>query len=178
MASDIGSWDVPEDLKILCKGVEVAAVTVLPSQARGKERFYSPDDIAAIKAAGAGDGSVVVPDGVDVRYLHEFSAAVVVVVVLAVAENIGASGIIALGRYLLTRAGLLVRRGLHTRDVPVEMSVKVARVLVGNDGSREIDGLEVDGPANDVVRALAVALGGNAVADSVMREIEESDNER
>lgn len=166
-------WQVPSGIAGRIQEFIDASVDliVLPSLARGEEYYYAPDDIPAALEVRAAGLRVALADASNPRFLHEFSAGETITIAIAVMENLTASGLIAVGRYLLARAGLILKHGLSLSG-DVDLDVRVARVMRTSGGDVAIEGLHVRGEARAATTAVLTALGGHAAADAAMSQMD------
>ncbi|WP_341252987.1 hypothetical protein [Euzebya pacifica] len=170
---EIRTWDIPSKiLDRIRRGIpSVPGVVVLPSLGRGAEYFYAPDDVQAAQAVRAAGVQVLFADTSNRRFLSEFSAGEVVTIALAVAENLSSNGLLAVGEFLLARAGLILDQGLSLAG-DVEMEVRVARLGLTPEGVPSIDGLHVRGPALPTTLAVLTALAGQDAANALFSRLE------
>jgi hypothetical protein len=148
---------------------------VLPPYRRGGQSLYGPDDVNAVRLArGVGLNAAFLHNAEDREYLHEYSAGWVVEFAIATSANVTAIGLAATAKYIMARARKAVDEGLHKGPAEqVTLRVKFARFRRGSDGSMNLKGLDIEGPAPAVISALHTLLNPkNEVSASEQIELE------
>jgi hypothetical protein len=113
-----GQVDLPPDVvsALTERGPELGGhqALLLPAAVRGEGAFYLSDDLDGRACAQeAGLDAVFLYDGNQRRYLSENAAGWELQAAVAVAENLGADGIVALVAYLWHRVRRAKERGLY-----------------------------------------------------------------
>jgi hypothetical protein len=155
---------VPEWASDLLLGrQDQADLVVLPPRVKDGRGEYGMDDLVAVKALRAAgiraDWAHVKPE--DRLFTSEYSADVVVFVVLFVAQSLAQEGVVEVARWLLAR----VRDALSGRSdgkTAAPIVVQVDRLKL--DGQRRvIEGLRITGHDERVVEVVTALLQGGPV---------------
>lgn len=133
-------------------------IAVLPRHLRDGHLYFDDEDIESIKLARSIQLEARQVGNEGREYLHEYSAGWVCDVAIAIGENLAADSILLLARLVWLKARSAVSRGLApgpTSSVPLRL--QASRIVVNAEGS-DTRSVAIEGPAGDVLRALAPTL--------------------
>lgn len=154
-------------------------VLVLPSEIRNGRRYYGEIDVDAVKVARAlGVEAEFLYEGAARRFLSEYSAEVIVGFAIAVAQQLSADGVIAVGKYLLGRLASLAERGvIHAAD-ETRVRVEVERINVRTrETNISVNGMRIEAVGRHAVIEVIRALANARAAQAAMRELGLAEND-
>jgi hypothetical protein len=156
-AVTVTTWDIDPEIEqlLLAELASDATLVVLPRELDGADGIYDEDTLMAPKELRA--------DGASARFLHadpdhrrflgEYSADLVLALVVGIGANVTTDTAEAVYRYV--RAAVQRRRGA---DPNLRVAVKIAR-LETRDGTR-VKGLEITGPTEEAAAKVLSVLTG------------------
>lgn len=170
-----GAWtpsnEVVAQLTERARAGTLPDITVLPSQRRDGEDFYSESDSQALKVSHDAMTEIGFLDGEDSRrFLAEYSADVAMQLALACSANLGTAGLTYFVRYVIERARAAKRAGIL--DDGAVLEINVARITKSGDDI-DIEGLQIAAREKDVAQALVQALASHDVANTVLEKLNE-----
>ncbi|GII32300.1 hypothetical protein [Planotetraspora mira] len=150
------SQDVSRRLEDLGPDLAGHQVLLLPTEMREGVTYYKPEEVNSGRMARQVFLDAAYLDaGQDRRFLHEYSAGWVLDFALAVGQNLSADGLIAIGRYILARAGYAISNKRH--DGPLEAvptRVTIGRVDRKSDGTVVVRNVCFEGHSEGVSMAV------------------------
>jgi len=144
-------------------------ITVLPSQRRDGDDFYSESDSLALKVAQGASTHVDFLDGEDQRrFLAEYSADVAMQLALGWLTDLSGAGLLGLVRYVVQR--IRAAKGNGTLAEGAVLEINVAK-LIKSGQDLEIEGLQIKVRDADVARAMVFALASREAAENLLEEL-------
>ena len=144
-------------------------ITVLPSQRRDGDDFYSESDSQALKVPQGASTHVDFLDGEDQRrFLAEYSADVAMQLALGWLTDLSGAGLLGLVRYVVQR--IRAAQGAGTLAEGAVLEINVAK-LIKSGQDLEIEGLQIKARDVDVARAMVSALASRESAENLLEEL-------
>lgn len=173
--NSVGKWtpssEVAARLRESANAGTLPDITVLPSQRRSGEDFYSESDSEALKVPHSATTSIDFLDDEDHRrFLAEYSADVAMQLALAWSSSLGSAGLTALAKYVIERVRAAKRAGILAEGAVLE--VNVARLTTSGDDI-DIEGLTITARDEGAALAVVQALSSQDVAQTVLEELNE-----
>ncbi|UUZ45155.2 hypothetical protein LP422_02390 [Janibacter limosus] len=165
------SYEVAAQLTQRARAGTLPDITVLPSQRREGEDFYSESDSQALKVPHDAMTKIGFLDGEgDRRFLAEYSADVAMQLALAWSAELGSAGLLGLVKYVIQRARAAGLAGTLSDGAALE--INVARITKSGDDI-EIEGLQITAREDEVAKFLVRALASHDVANTVLEKLNE-----
>jgi hypothetical protein len=139
-------------------------LVLLPRETRDGRTYFLDDDIDALTLAREeGLDAAFLFDGENRRFLHENAAGWELAAAVAVAENLGATGIAALARSLLQRVRRAKEEGLYDGEesaAPLKLTITQVR-QDGVTGNTSTQAIQIEGNLESVTSAVKRLLSGD-----------------
>ena len=144
-------------------------ITVLPSQRRDGDDFYSESDSQALKVPQGTSTHVDFLDGEDQRrFLAEYSADVAMQLALGWLTDLSGAGLLGLVRYVVVR--IRAAKGTGTLVAGAVLEINVAKIIISGE-DLEIEGLQIKARDADIARAMVSALASREAAATLLEEL-------
>jgi hypothetical protein len=137
-------------------------LVLLPRETRDGRTYFLEDDIEALALAReVGLDAAFLFDGEDRRFLHENTAGWELAAAVAISEDLGATGIAALIRYLFQRVRHAKKEGLYRGEestAPLKLTITQVR-QDGASGDTSTQTVKIEGDLVSVTSVVERLLG-------------------